>query len=41
MRVMTFCAFSRFYGGMDKWVFKLFFEGLMAFETEFPLGARL
>ena len=40
MRIMTFCAFSRLYGGMDKWVFELFLEGVMAFETEFPLGTR-
>jgi hypothetical protein len=40
MRVMTFCAFSRLYGGMNKWVLELFLEGVMAFETEFPLGTR-
>ena len=40
MRVMTFCAFSRLHGGMDKWIFELFLEGVMAFQTEFPLGAR-
>jgi hypothetical protein len=26
---------------MDKWIFELFLESIVAFETEFPLGARL
>jgi hypothetical protein len=25
---------------MDKWIFEFFLEGIMAFQTEFPLGAR-
>jgi len=40
MRVMAFGAFSGFHRSMDKWIFKFFLEGIMAFETEFPLGAR-
>jgi hypothetical protein len=40
MRIMTFRAFSRLYGGMDKWILEFFLEGIVAFKTEFPLGAR-
>ncbi len=40
MRIMTFRAFSRLHGGMDKWILELFLEGIMTFQTEFPLGAR-
>jgi hypothetical protein len=40
MRVMTFRAFSGFHRGMNKWIFQLFLKGIVAFQTEFPLGAR-
>jgi len=40
MRMMTFRTFSRLHGGVDKWVFELFLERIMAFEAEFPLSAR-
>ena len=40
MRVMAFAAFSGFHGSMDVLIFQLFLEGVMAFETEFPLSAR-
>ena len=40
MRIMTFRAFSRLHWGMHKRIFELFLEGIMALQTEFPLGAR-
>jgi hypothetical protein len=39
MRVMAFRTLSRFYRGMDKWIFELFFKIVVAAQTELPFAS--